>query len=373
MQLPLITFTVLLQRMAATLQGSATSLVDLSVGSVLRASLEASASVALWMQWLILQVLAVTRAATSTAADLDSWMADFSLVRLPGSPASGIVTFGRYTPGVQASIASGSIVRTNDGTQSFTVVSQPSSPAWNGNSGYTLAASDISLDLPVVALSPGAAGNVQAGAIGLLAVPLAGIDTVVNAAAFAGGLDSETDTALRGRFQAYINSRSLATPQAISFAISSVRQGLRFAVLENVNQAGDAAPGNFTVIVDDGTGMLTSELAASVAAAVEAVRPIGSTYSVTPPSLIYVDVQMTLQTSNVATHQAVAALVQSSVVSWIAALPIAGTLAVSKLEAIAHSCDPSVTSVTGTTINQATLDVTAPENGVFQPVIVSVS
>jgi len=359
--------------MAATLQGSATSLVDLSVGSVLRASMEASASIALWMQWLILQVLAVTRAATSTAADLDSWMADFSLVRLPGSPASGTVTFSRYTPGIQAFIGCGTIVRTNDGTQSFTVVSQPSNPSWNGSSGYILASSNISLDVPVLALSAGTLGNVQAGVIGLLAVPLAGIDTVNNAAPLTGGLDAESDAALRSRFQAYINSRSLATSQAIGFAISSVRQGLRFAVLENLNQAGEAAPGNFTVVVDDGTGVLTSELAASVAAAVEAVRPIGSTYSVTSPVLIDVSVQMTLQTDNAATHQAVAGLVQASVAGWIGGLPIASTLAISKLDAIAHGCDPSVTSVTGTTINLAALDITAPQNGAFQAISVSVS
>ena len=72
MILPLQTFTTLVQNMAAGVQGSAAQLIDLSVGSVLRALLEACASVALWMQWLILQVLSMTRAATSSGADLDS-------------------------------------------------------------------------------------------------------------------------------------------------------------------------------------------------------------------------------------------------------------------------------------------------------------
>ncbi len=59
------TFTTLMQNMAAAVEASATQLLDLTVGSTLRAVLEANASIALWMQWLILLVLRTTRAATS--------------------------------------------------------------------------------------------------------------------------------------------------------------------------------------------------------------------------------------------------------------------------------------------------------------------
>ena len=78
--------------MAAAVEASATQLLDLTVGSTLRAVLEANASIGLWMQWLILQVLRTTRAATSNGADLDSWMADLTLTRLPAVAATGTVT-----------------------------------------------------------------------------------------------------------------------------------------------------------------------------------------------------------------------------------------------------------------------------------------
>ena len=84
--------------MAAAVEASATQLLDLTVGSTLRAVLEANASIGLWMQWLILLVLRTTRAATSNGADLDSWMADLTLTRLPAVAATGIVTFSRFTP-----------------------------------------------------------------------------------------------------------------------------------------------------------------------------------------------------------------------------------------------------------------------------------
>ena len=87
MNLRLKGFAQLIQDMSATLQSSATALVDVSVGSVLRAIFEANASVVLWLQWLVLQVLQTTRASTSTGSDLDSWMADFGLSRLPAAAA----------------------------------------------------------------------------------------------------------------------------------------------------------------------------------------------------------------------------------------------------------------------------------------------
>ena len=87
MQLSLRTFDTMVQSMAAAVQASAAQLLDLTVGSTLRAVLEANASIGLWMQWLILLVLRTTRAATSSGDDLDSWMADLTLTRcLPWEP-----------------------------------------------------------------------------------------------------------------------------------------------------------------------------------------------------------------------------------------------------------------------------------------------
>ncbi len=365
MILPLQKFSVLLENMAAGVQGNAASLVDLSIGSVLRALLEACAAVALWMQWLILQVLTMTRAATSTGSDLDSWMADFSLTRLPGAASVGSLTFARYTAGLSATIPVGMTVSTSDGTQRFQVTQQSGNPAWNGSTGYTVAPLVSSVTVPAQAVVAGAAGNVQAGAVGLLTAPVPGIDTVTNAAAFAGGVDAESDAALRARFQLYINSRSLATPQAVAFAIASLQQGLRYAVLENQDTTGAFLPGHFWVVVDDGTGAPPDSLLASASSAVEAVRPIGATYAVTGPVGIGVAVQMTIVTSHPVTKPAVVLAIEAAVAGWIAALPMAGTLALSKLEALAHGADTSVTSVISATINGAAADATAPENGVL--------
>jgi uncharacterized phage protein gp47/JayE len=97
-------FSQLIEDMSAALQSSATTLVDVSVGSVIRAIFEANASVALWIQWLILQVLQTTRASTSIGSDLDSWMLDFGLGRLPAVPSTGIVNGGQRVIDLAAGI-----------------------------------------------------------------------------------------------------------------------------------------------------------------------------------------------------------------------------------------------------------------------------
>jgi len=355
----------MIQQMAATLQGTAVQLLDLTVGSVLRALLEACASVALWMQWLVLQVLSMTRAATSVGPDLDSWMADFSFARLQAIGAAGVVTFSRYNAGITTTIPVGTIVRVTLGTQTFTVDADPTNPAWNGTVGYTLLSGVGSINVPVVATQPGSAGNVQSGAIGILSSPIPGVDVVTNSAPTSGGLDPETDLAFCTRFRLYINSRSQATEFAVLSAIANIQQGLRYAVLENQTMGGLAQIGNFCAIVDDGTGSPPLALLSAAQSAVNAVRPIGSTFSVNGPVVTIAAVNVVLQTTNSMTFTSVAAAVQQNILLWIASLPVAGILAVSRIEAIAHATDSSVISVTSALINNEPADLIAPDNGVI--------
>src|SRR4051794_17802784 len=146
MQLPLRDFNTLVRMQADAVAASCRQLVDVTVGSVLRAVLEANASVGLWIQWLIVGVLATTRAATSGGADLDSWVADFGVARLPAAPAAGMVRFSRTTPGLAAVVPLGALVRTGVelDAQAFRVVGDSSHPAWTG-SGYRLNPSEVSV------------------------------------------------------------------------------------------------------------------------------------------------------------------------------------------------------------------------------------
>jgi uncharacterized phage protein gp47/JayE len=374
MQLTLQNFSTLVQNMAAAVQGAAAQLLDLTVGSALRAILEANASLALWLQWLIVQVLATTRLATSTGTDCDSFGADFGFTRLPAVAAVGAVTFARFSPTTAAFIPVGTNVSTTDNSQSFAVIGDPTNPAFNAAAnGFSLAAGIASLTVAVMANTPGSAGNVQPGAISLLSTALAAVDTVTNTAALTGGLDAESDAAFKLRFGNYLASLARATDLAIGAAIAAVQQGLSYAINENVDQTGAVQMGHFVVTVDDGSGHPPASLLSTVQAAVDAVRPVGSSFAVQGPVVLTANVAMTLTTAATALHQTSVTLVTTAIETYIAGLGIGETLNFTRLAQLAYDASAAVTNVSAVQLNGATGDLTPPMFGVIGTGVVAVA
>ena len=364
--LPVQDFTTLVRNMAGAMKSACLQSLDFASGTVLRAVVEANASVALWLQWLILQVLAITRAATSNGADLDSWMADFGVVRLPAVPAGGTVVLSRFTPGLAATVPVGASIRTADGTGRFSVIADATNPAWTG-SAYSLAAPAASVSVPVAADAPGSAGNLPPGALTLLATAIPGVDGVTNPVSTTGGLDAESDGSLRARFSNFIDSRSRATAIAVSYAIQSVRQGLRFVLGENQLPDGTPSLGSFVVTVDDGTGTPSASLLASVTAAVDLVRPLGSTFIVQPPSIVQANVSLTIHLAAPATLADVAASISTAVTGWIATMPIGATLPRSRLGQLAFAASASVVDVPSVLVDGMAADLVPAGTGLVQP------
>jgi uncharacterized phage protein gp47/JayE len=374
MQLSLQNFSTLVENMAASVQGAAQQLLDLTVGSVLRAILEANASLALWLQWLIVQVLATTRLATSSGVDCDSFGADFGFVRLPAVPALGSATFARFTPSGAAFIPIGTNVSTAANAQSFTVRADPTNPSFNAAAGgYTLPAGVATLTVAVAASLAGAAGNVQPGAISVLSSAVAGVDTVTNNAALTGGQDAESDAAFRARFGNYLASLSRATELAVGAAITAIQQGLSYQISENINQAGAAQPGHFVVTVDDGSGNPRASLLAVVQQAVDAVRPVGSSFAVQPPLVTAANVSLTLATTAGASHQAAVAAVATAIEAYIAGLGIGATLNYTRLAQLAYGAAASVQNISALLLNGGTNDLAPGLFGVIRAGTVTVA
>ena len=375
MQLSLRTFNTLVQSMAAAVEASATQLLDLTVGSTLRAVLEANASIGLWMQWLILQVLRTTRAATSNGADLDSWMADLTLTRLPAVAATGTVTFSRFTPGMSALIPAGALVRTADGTQTFAVSVDTTQPSWSATSnGYVVAVGVASLDVPVTAQTPGPrrkrAGPAQYRSWHR---PCQGIDAVNNANSFQNGLDAESDEAFRNRFRNFIASRSRATPIAVGYAISSIQQGLNYTIQENTDPSGQPRMGSFVVTVDDGSGSPSTALLSTVQSAIDAVRPVGSIFSVQPPTVVTVDVSLIITSPPERPRRRSRHSSATRSRTYINSLPIGAGLPLTRLAQIAYSASAAVINVSALLANGSASDIAVPASGVVKAGIIAVN
>jgi uncharacterized phage protein gp47/JayE len=326
------------------------------------------------MQWLILQVLQMTRAATSTGADLDSWMADMSLVRLQAVAASGQVTFSRLTPTASAVVPSGALVRTADGTQTYVVTDDPTVSSWNpASSGYVLPAGVNAVTVPVMAQQPGSSGNVQAGMISQVVTTMPGVDSVSNGAPIQNGMDAESDTAFRSRFQNYIQSRSRATLLAIGFAITSIQQGLNYVIQENVDASGAPRPGSFLVTVDDGTGYPPASLLSTVAGAIEAVRPVGTSYAVLPPGVTVVSVSVILTVAPGASKPPIVAAVSTALTGYINSLAIGVPLPITRVSQICYAASASVTNVSAVLVNGQANDLYVGSSGIIKSGTVAVS
>lgn len=374
MALQFQTFTSLVQNQAASAQGASATLLDLTVGSVLRATFEANASIALWEQQLIIQTLGLIRAQTATGIYLDTWMADFNLFRLPAVSASGTVTFSRLSAGIAALIPVGALVKTLDGTQIFVVTADTTNAAWSvAQNGYVLPAISLAIAVPVLAVVGGVTGNVQQAAIGLIASPIPSIDRVTNSLAFSNGVDPESDAALRARFVVYIAGLSKGTEAAIASAIENLSQGLTFSITENVDASGNYRPGNFVVTVNDGTGVPPASTLAIVQAAIEAVRPITSTVSVRAPLNVMVDIALSIVVSAGYSKPGLLTPVASAIEVYVEGLRIGQPLPFSRISQIAYSVSPGITNVTSVTLNGNIIDITPTAFGVVTVATVVVS
>ncbi len=367
MPLPVKSFDQLVSLHAEAIQSQSTQLTDFTVGSVLRATIEADASQATFIEYLLELLLLATRASTSSGADLDSWMADFNLFRLPAVKAEGDVVFSRFTPTGLATINVGSIVKTSDGSQSFAVVADAGNPIFNPSlNAYVIPISTASGTVPVQALVGGVSGNAAADTVTIISSPISGVDTVNNPTPFTDGADIESDNAFRQRFVLYINSLSKATKTALAYAISQVPGVSKYFLEENKNfVSGDPEPGYFYAVIDDGSGSPPVELLNLVSASLDATRGFTIAFGVFGPNVLPVDIELTLVISTNETELNITNLVTAALTEYIATYPLSTAFYYSSIFQIVRNVSDQIINVTGVTLNAGVIDLPAVENQEF--------
>jgi phage-related baseplate assembly protein len=355
--LPTQSFATIVQNIAAGVQGRAGALINFAIGSTLRAIAEGFAGVVLWLQTLILQLLLTTRAATSTGSDLDTFVADFGVTRLGAQAATGQVTYSRLSASTSTPfIPVGSTINTVDGTQTFTVSIDATNAAYSASlGGYTMPSMTTALTVPVIASVAGSGGNISANALSQSTTPITGIDLVTNSAAFTNGADAESDAALRVRFQAFILGLARGDHYGLAYAITSLAVSVEYSLVENYGYAGNYAPGSFYVVCDDGSGSPSAAFVASVAAAVQSVRPLGTVANVFATVAVATNVSMTLTTAAGYTHANVVAQVAASVGAGLASISQGAGLQYGDLYFWAFSV-PGVTGVNAVLLNGSSGD-----------------
>lgn len=363
----------ILSNEVTAIQAASTTQLDFTVGSVLLAICQAVAGISLWLQGMILQLLTLTRAATSIGTDLDSWAADYGFLRLGGAAATGSVTFSRFSNVGQALVLPGTVVQTGDGSQPFTVTIDTTNSYWNvPKNAYVMANGVSSIAIPVQAQNVGTQGNVLANTITSIAQSLPGVDTVNNASAFINGIDTESDKDFRSRFVLYLNSLSKGTLAAIKSAIKGIQQGLTCTITENADYNATVDNGFFYAVIDDGSGTPSADLLNKATVAVDLVRGATIRYGVFAPIITTVNVSMSIHVSSAYNQSAVVGAVGTAITNALNAMTLQTSLFYTSVAGIAYSV-PGVLNVTTVLVNSATSDIVVDQKHVIKAGSVTVN
>jgi hypothetical protein len=363
-------FSTIVNNQVAAIQSLSSTLINFVLGSVLLAIVQANATVALWLQGLILTNLTVARLASSTGSDVDSFYADFPAFggRLVAVPASGQVTFFRNTPTIATVVPVGTPVASGDGTQLFSVIADPTNISYSATvNGYPIAIGIQSVSVTVQAQVGGSGGNVSAGSISLLQKGVSGVDTVSNVSAFTNGVAAESDAASKVRFQAFFASLSAGTVAAIQNAITSLNQNLQVTIVNQPSSSPQVA-----VTVDDGSGAIPNSLVTAASVAANNVVAAGISIGVTAASKLTASVNMTITTATGYTHSTVVGQVALALTAYINGVGLGNLVSYMQLASVAFAI-PGVTDVTSVTLNGGTSDLVPTSSQTYKALTIAVS
>lgn len=373
MTLPIKSFNELVNDQVDVMQASAGVPLDFTVGSVLRALIESNSGNSLWLQALVMQLLAVTRLTTSSGNDVDTFVGQFGLTRNPATPATGNVTFSRNTTTVQANIQAATFVTNSQGQSvpvggalvaavvngvNYMVVPDSANPNYNPNTNsYVMLTGISSITVPVQAVTAGSVGNVFSNEITIIVSVIPNVDSVNNSQPFTNGVDQESDEALKARFVLYLNSLSKATKQALEAAIESVQGVERYKLVENENLDSSEHLGFFYTVIDDGSGNPPTSLKTQVESAIEPVRGFTIAYSVYLPTAFPISISVTVTSDESIPDSNLQQIVTTALNNYIAAQGFDALMPISKIPEIVYDASSAVINVTNYIQNGFALDI----------------
>ncbi|WP_173570516.1 baseplate J/gp47 family protein [Acetobacter conturbans] len=376
MNLSLQNFSTIVSNSCSVAQSSCSSLVNFAAGSVVRALFEANATVALWLQYLILQVLSVTRLSTSYGTDVDSWIAQFGMTRLSAAAATTTETFISLSPNSSSAIVPvGAIVKSSDGSVLFSVVKDSTNSNWSESSvGYIRQQGVASITCPVVCTVAGTTGNVMSGVLNILGTQISGIDTCTNVASISNGYDEESDDAVKARVNLWFSSLSSATLSSIEYAISSVSSSIVYQVIENRDVDNSYRPGFFYVAIDDGSGDISSDMLSAVQASIEENRACGVEFSVIRASVVYVAIVVPIVVKTGTDTSSIQTSITNSISDYVNGLAVGSVCSYTKISSLAlEAVEAEVDSMGVVTVNQSSGDVGGEVGSVVRVQTISVS
>lgn len=225
-------------------------LSDTAQGSVIDTLSQAMGALAASVEQQIARVRDAYDLRSATGAELDARLLELPLStisRHAPTRAAGLVTL---------TITASAEERTLDAGASFSTSTAPAR-AYQTAAPVTIAAGEVSVSAAVEALDAGRAGNIAADTLDTIDSAPNYVIAVTNPAAFGGGLDEESDEALKRRALLYLQSLARSQPAAMRYLALALASTAGRIILADLFEPPEA-PGYSELYIDDGTGALSS-------------------------------------------------------------------------------------------------------------------
>lgn len=278
---------------------------------------------------------------------LDKRCSELGLYRKLATKATGQVTF---TGDAGVVIPSGSRLSTDEQNPKYFLTTAEGTVGTDGT-----------VTVNAEAEQAGTAGNVAANKIVLVLTDLSGVASVTNAAAFEGGTDDETDSALLQRY--YDKVRRPATSGNANHYISWAKE---------VSGVSDAKcyptwNGNGTVKVvllgDDKTAP-SQTVVDSTTTHIEDKRPVGATVTVVGATEVAINISATLTLASGSTTTDAQTEIETAVTSYLADLAFNDTVVrYSQIGSIILDCE-SVLDYDALTVNEGSANIQVADDEV---------
>lgn len=370
MPLQVYTFNALTTNMLTSIASQTTKITNFSPGSVILAIVQSFAGNSLLMQQLITQLAAITRLATSTGLDVDSFVGDFFMTRLPAVSATVNLTLTRTSSGIQLNVplSVSNIVQTVQNRVQFILVADTSQASYDPvHNQYFFSPSQTSIHVTARAVVAGSAGNVGSGTITQVVAGFTGVNAVNNTLPSSGGADQESDAAVRARFPLYLASLKTSNLASVEAAVEGVQTGVTFKIIEYMAfngpgfwnttiPAGVSALGYFTVVVDDGSGNAPLSFLRAVYNAVFATHAAGARFEIDRPNNVNANISLTVVPAAGTSLAVIQTAVTAAIVAYINGLGVGGSLSLAGLANVVQNV-PGVFSYLNLEINGVASDL----------------
>ena len=350
---------------------------ELLSGDPALAVFQTAATQFMFIEFLIQALILAMRLSTATDGDVDSFVADFGLTRLPATLATGVVVFGALTPpSTPIPIAAGSIVQTNGGAILFAInsvmqgldigLAENQTPDLGTQLGFFTAFIDAGL----------APTNVEAESDGN--TPASGntaIFTLANTPVQPGSVEIEVAGGLVGTISDTNNGNGTgALADALGIASGTIvyATGQCTITLTVAFTSAEAITSSYNYFSPPPAGLFNQ-----IFAAIDAVRAFTVQFAVSPPATITAVVALNIRVdpNGTETPTQAEATVALAIVNYVNSLTIGQSLYLLRLPQVAEDGDDNVISVQpgSVTINGQPADMAATQGQLIRTSIANVT